>query len=138
MSIELNGYSIDSYILCEQIRQEIRNKVSIIGVFSADIVVSEFPSTFPVTIYLEIDAQTAGKIELNVRLISPGPNIVEMKVVGELASPGRSYVPLPPMPLVCAEAGSVTVEVSDGGELWHVLMARKVQAGDVDAQQTGT
>ena len=134
MSLQLNGYSIESALLCEQIRQEIQNKVSIVGVFSSNIVVGQFPSTFPITIYLEIDAEVAGEIELNVKLISPGSNRVEVKIMGEIALPGRSYIPMPAMPLVCDEPGPVTVEVSDGGEVWHTLIAREIQLGDIDGK----
>lgn len=133
MSQQLNGYSIETSILCEQIREEIRNKVSIIGVYSSNIVVGQFPSTFPISLYLELDAQRVGKIELHIRFVTPGPNTVGMKIDGELSTTGRSFIPMPTMPLICAEAGSVVIEVSDDGNVWHKLMTREIQLGDVDA-----
>jgi len=138
MNLRLNGYSIVSMILCEQVRQEIRNKVSIIGVYSSNIIVGQFPSTFPLTIYLEIDVQVIGAMELNIRLVSPGPNMVEMKVVGDITMAGLSHVPIPTMALVCSEAGPVTVEVNDGGGVWHVLTTRKIDLGDIDEQVTAS
>ena len=40
-------------ILCEDIREEVGNKKSLMGVFSGDIIVSEMPASLQICIYLE-------------------------------------------------------------------------------------
>ena len=63
--------SFRTVVVCDDIRDEIGNKKSLMGVFSGDIIVAEFPAYIQIAIYLEVLVSEDDKptdIELSMKI----------------------------------------------------------------------
>ncbi len=62
---------IETVLVCDDIREEITHKLILIGVYSGNFVVPEFPSNFFLAFYFTMTANDPGEFELNLRLSLP-------------------------------------------------------------------
>ena len=67
-------YQVLNALLCEDARKDKLEKDILIGVFSGNISVSEFPANIPLAVWLNLAVSGAGKDAINVRLTCPGRN----------------------------------------------------------------
>ncbi len=76
---------IRNVILCEDIRDEIGNKKSLMGVMAGDILVGEFPATLSVASYLEYvpDSEDGSEFSAEFRLLK-GDSLL---ISGEIRAP---------------------------------------------------
>lgn len=122
----MSNIEIRAAILCESCRQEVNNKISLIGVFPTDINVQGFPVTFPLAAYLELGGLDDGAHKLEFRITVPGSAAEGVAEIESVAGPGIGPLPFPMAMLTAQESGDVTVEIRlDGGD-WIVPIRRKV------------
>lgn len=61
---------IETVLVCDDIREEITHKLTLIGVYSGDLAVPELPSNFSLAFYLVMTAHEPGEFALNLRVSS--------------------------------------------------------------------
>ena len=64
----MDTIEVRNAILCEDIRHEIGNKNSLIGVFGGDILVAELPARIRVAVYYDAMVSVRGKIQSEIKL----------------------------------------------------------------------
>ncbi|WP_257554165.1 hypothetical protein [Sphingobium sp. CFD-2] len=128
--IKVGNFSVNSVVLCELIRPEANNKLSILGVYSSDIVVSQFPVQLGLSAYVEFTPSKIGPCEVEFRFSAPGGNS-ELKSEVEVLALGQSAMPLPTVPLVVTETGPAKVEMRVNGSDWTTILEKRVIAGTV-------
>jgi len=86
-----------SVIVCEDIRDEIGNKKSLMGVMGGDILVPNFPATLKIAIYMEYhpDAKDREHLSLEIRLLQDDTEIAKGKMESAKAIKGVATFVLP-------------------------------------------
>lgn len=67
---DLSSNVFRNVLLCEDVRAEIGNKSTIIGVFSGDVVVSEMPATLQFAVYAEYIPSRFGEVNIKFQFKS--------------------------------------------------------------------
>ena len=121
---------ITTVVFCEDIRREISNKDILIGVYSGNILLPSFPSTFNVAFWLEAVSNEVGPKELEFRIRLGGGGAV-LNVGLNFAEPNQpAGIGLPTVQIMADKPDELFFEIRDG-ENWRVLKQKKVL-------QTGT
>ena len=130
MNIDLGNAEVRAAILCEQVRPEIGNKMTVVGVFSADIMVPSFPATFLLSVYMELTIKTLGHTHYQVRFTSPTDTPAEavLDLQASFDELGGSAVPMPQIPVTCERPGQLKIEIRVVDQIWHDLIVREVVA----------
>jgi hypothetical protein len=115
-------------VLCDDVRDEIGNKKSLMGVFSGDIIVQELPATIPIAIYLEfVPVDPTKSFELSIKLSVDSDEIAKANIPVVL-NPGSSNASIIlPKGLVRFDKEStfkVTAKIDD--ELEVELVSKKI------------
>ena len=114
-------------ILCEDIRDEVGNKKSLMGVMTGDVVVGSFPVVRSVAIFMEYrpNAVDPVRVSFNFRLLQDDVEVVKAGMVSDIPA-GQSANLIMPRALMSVEKevifrilGSV-----DGGPEEEVLKKR--------------
>jgi len=114
-------------ILCEDIRDEVGNKKSLMGVMTGDVVVGSFPVVLSVAIFMEYrpNAVDPVRVSFNFRLLQDEVEVVKAGMVSDIPA-GQSANLIMPRALMSVEKevifrilGSV-----DGGPEEEVLKKR--------------
>jgi hypothetical protein len=121
-------FKITSAIICEQCRQELSNKWSLLGVFSGDILIKEFPSTFPISAFLMFDGLPLPTGNLTIRLSYPGGQV---EFAGDYeGADAMGSIALPTGSLTVDEAGDLIVEAKLNDGPWMEATRRRVKIGE--------
>jgi hypothetical protein len=88
---------IRNVIVCEDIRDEIRNKKSLIGVFPGDILVAEFPATIQFAIYMEYtpDADDGDQLSIEFRLLQDDTEMAKAKGITPIIHGQNAVLAIP-------------------------------------------
>jgi hypothetical protein len=117
-------------ILCENIRQELHGKHSLLGVFSGDVLVPEFGGVLRVAIYLELFAKQLGKIDISLSVSYNGKNIVNVQAeihYKDLRDP--AIIATPVIPVHIERPASIVVDVTCNGNTRRCI-DKRVRASD--------
>jgi hypothetical protein len=132
---------ITNVLICEDIRQEVSNQNTLVGVYAGDVVVKEFPASIRIAIYAEYVIVTQAAHDVHIRISYQGESRYEiMEVTMKVPDSAREGIAfaLPPTSLRISEKGALIVEVrsSDDGD-WLQVVAKSVEKGapaSVEAQ----
>jgi len=107
-------------ILSDDIRQEVGNKNSIMGIYSDRMVFQELPALLPkliLTVFL-IDLKTAIMPDATVKLINPkmDPVVLQIPFSVETGSGNRAILSLGFAPFKAEAPGEARIEICFGGE----------------------
>lgn len=117
-------------ILCEDVREEIRNKKSLMGVFTGDVVVSEFPARIRMAIYLEYaPIKGEGQHIIEIVLMRDEDEIARATASVDDDSKPRSII-LPQGILLLEQGGDLVVR-ANVGEVSTEVLRKSVQLGEV-------
>lgn len=118
-------------IVCEDVRDEVGNKKSLMGVFSGDVIAAEFPANLQIAFYLDYlqDTLSAGD-KIRVELEVNGSTIMGAEIVLN-ASQEVSSIIIPRAIIGFETEGTfvLNVSVNDGKRL--EVLRKKVKAGAV-------
>lgn len=64
-----DGLSVELALACEDVREEKGNKLSLMGVFSGDIIVAEMPAQIRIAFYFAVRGASVRKWDLRTRLM---------------------------------------------------------------------
>jgi len=65
-------------IMCDDIREEALNKVSLLGIYGPDIVFKKLPAVIPKLSFFARTTGGAGRYKFNFRLQGPGPDAMPL------------------------------------------------------------
>ena len=90
-------YKFRNVIVCEDIRQEVHGKWSLMGVFSGDIVVPDFPSHVQAAFYLEYvpDPEDNHKLAFEFRLLQDDNELIKGHSEAEIEKGQVATIVLP-------------------------------------------
>jgi hypothetical protein len=76
----------ESVILCEDVRDEVGNKKSLMGVISGDLIVSSFPATLPIAVFLVYQPNTDRDCEalFEFRIMQDQTEIVKAEINSQI------------------------------------------------------
>jgi len=116
-------------ILCEDVREEIGNKKSLVGVFGGDVLVAHFPAQIKVAFYVEYLPGADDTSELNFELMLGGIQAAH----GALAIPpdrkDTVTMVIPQGFIRMEKPGDIVLQVGVGSEMIEVLR-KKVYLAD--------
>jgi hypothetical protein len=117
-------------LLCDDIRKEVGNKRTVVGVFSGDVLVGSFPAVFPVAIYLHHRAHSTDEINMEFEYLLDEKSIVKMTatLIKQKGSSDDTVVDLPKVFLTFERPGNFNVDVSIDGKR-HRILSKKIMRG---------
>jgi hypothetical protein len=129
--------SVGTAILCELIRPEANNKLSILGVFTGDVILARLPSALGLSAYIEMLPHRLGKFEIEFRFMPPGGSESGFKSELEVSALGPLGLPLPTLLINLTETGPLSLQVKVDHSEWHTVLERKIILGEMTAPLLG-
>lgn len=121
---------IRNALICDDVRQEVNGKHFLIGVYSGDILVPEFPAALALSAYLEIDAPTVGEQELHIRFCGPDGPLSGIRGAIEVQDTRHALaLPTPRLPVALDRECEIAVEVSFDDKRWTTAVRKQVRLG---------
>jgi hypothetical protein len=121
-------------LVCDDIRRDTSNKDIIIGVYSADIVMSSVPHWMTIAFYLEYLPSETGEqlVELRFGLTHMGLVAVNIKIDAFDLAPVS--MPVTGLQMLIDREGELLIEASfDSKKTWQELKRKKIKVGQLPA-----
>lgn len=125
--------SIDYAILCDEIRQEDNGKLLVIGMYTGDILIGNFPGTLPLTILLhgQSDADCSVPIEIRFTVEFEDDKPFTASAGGDLNIKGTAqrkefFTPLPKVPIEFRDKGRLLIDYRIDKKRWRRLIDKRV------------
>jgi hypothetical protein len=122
-----------SVILCEDIRDETGNKKSLMGVFSGDILVTEFPAKIPVAMYFEAVFPKEEKETVVEMILLVEETIAAKATVKFPAGTERASFNFPKGTVIFAVPGSLRMNAVINGNQEYKLFDKRVYKTEPDS-----
>lgn len=120
---------VTNVVLCDDIRTERNNKLIMVGVYTADLLVPKFPANMRLALYFTVQGAPAGQHEFEVRIIATGSNSGISGTV-DVANPQDPIIVVtPPVPVVFPKAGKLKVDFKIGDSGWLKVVTKEVSEG---------
>jgi hypothetical protein len=143
-------YKVQSAVLADQIRREANGKAIIIGVYTGDIVVEQFPVNLSLAIWLEVEFPTEKTLsqfamELRIRCLAidaaaeeqfekvmPLNLVPPANKIGENSGglPLRAILNINNFPARVSEPGRIEVSIRETGKRWKKVIEKRVLTRD--------
>jgi hypothetical protein len=118
-------------IVCEDIRFEVGNKVTLVGVIAGDIFTEALPLKMPIAIYIELSSPESGSFPLNLELIVGEKVIRKIESAMDVEDPLQTGVLALPKWQVAAENDTdLCVRISFGDE-WQTIIQKRIKKADL-------
>jgi hypothetical protein len=132
-SVEHSLNNLRNIILCDDVRNETGNKLSLMGVIAGDIIVGEIPATISFALYMQYFANPdeSGKVSIQLRLFQGDTEIVKGRFEGDISEDKMLNFVLP-RALVTFEKETtfrIHANINDGEE--REILSRKIIHGTV-------
>lgn len=127
---KIGDFDIKTTILCDDVRQESgTGKYILIGVFTGDILVREFPAQVQLALYIEIDGP-AGHHDVELRLSGPqaGEGILNISLDAE--TDGVGAVTTPRITVAMESEGTFRADWRVAGGDWENILSKQVRLLD--------
>lgn len=127
----LRPKSIGAAFLCTDIIRDVSNKISVIGIFTHDIVIDDFPAKFRFALYVEV-YPSSEKSQVDFRIKIGEQELVEIK--GEAGGPMGDMIPimLSNLEAELMPNTSFKVEVRVSNDRWFAMVDKKIVLGKVE------
>jgi len=123
-------------VLCEDVREEVNRKHSLMGVYSGNILVPQFPAHLRLALYADLNLPGRGEYALSLRANYDGKEQFNLKAQIKSEKLGSSALVLPSFVLKVPDEGDFVLDYSfDGGE-WQQLMKKHVSVGEIPSLQS--
>jgi hypothetical protein len=127
-AVKINdNLAINFTIYCEDVRPELNGKWSILGVFSAELLVAEFPANLKLAFYFEAQVAAGYKTKLHTRIRLDDTQVAI--VSGDLKSDrsGITAIPIPAMILPFPKAGFISIDFSTDEINWTEVASKEMR-----------
>jgi hypothetical protein len=119
-------------IICDDVRQEINHKQTIIGAYSGDIVVANFPVALRLALYAEYVPDTVGETTINLRFMFGKVEAAQIQGSFNFQSAGSVVsMALPGLNINIPEENTLKVEASVDDAHWVPIIKKRVIRGNV-------
>lgn len=125
--------TVDTALVCDQVRYEMNGKLFAIGIYSALILVPAFPAAVHLTALARIRADEAGQQAFPVRARLNDEVVFEAEGMVETAGPHEDWLPIPLPPLQIQGARVLSLDSKIGDEPWREFFRIRVEQGTVNA-----
>jgi hypothetical protein len=119
---------IRSALVCDFVRTEDNGKSIIIGAYTGDIVVTEAPTKFSLTFWVEfLPPKTNGEIEIDLKLETPGAK--KPKTLAGTINIGpqdESTILAPVFDVDIIEPGDMVFSIRPKGGRWTQVLSKKI------------
>lgn len=112
------GLTVEAVILCDEIRTEISNKHSLMGVSVGAMNVASFPSAIKLAAYVDIVGEKKTDETLEVRWMFNGIQQVASSAAISVTPPGHVAIVMPPAPIMMPAPGELTLEYRLKDQKW--------------------
>ena len=123
--------NLRSVILCDDVRAEVGNKWSVMGVIGGDVLVPDFPAMINIAFFMQYypSPDEEGAIRLHVRLLQDDEEIVKGRLDGVIPKTGTMQFVLQRALVRFDKESSFRMMMSlEGGEEREVLSRRIIKA----------
>jgi hypothetical protein len=118
-------------LLCEDIRNELGNKRTLVGVFSGDIIVEKFPATLSLAAYFEYVPTLIGQQRIDFSVYFGNDKLFDFGGVLSVADLSVTALALPRINATIQQPGDFRIEVIAPPSSPDVLITKKVIQGPV-------
>lgn len=124
----------NNVIICEDIRQEVGNKLTLVGVYSGDIFVSEMPANIWLAMYLDFFKEESNDVSFELQLLVNGDQKLKMHGSLALDLPHQSAViGVPKFQLRFERDSEISIKAAFDGKRLRTLLSKEVRLGPVTA-----
>jgi hypothetical protein len=118
----MNKIAVENVAFCEDVRQEVGGKYTLLGVFAPELSVREIPATMSLAIWISGTPSQPGLFTADFRALDVDKNsVISGKMEGEFSSSGKSSVVIGPMPLPIQKEGEYTFEWKFADNKWEKI-----------------
>jgi hypothetical protein len=125
-------FTIESVLICDEVRKEVTNKDIIIGVYGGALLIPSFPAQAPLAVWMEIIAHTIGRHEIELKIeIAGKPGGVGIKFVLDMTGIDDPITMATPQFIIpFLEPGEVVVSIKSArDEAWRPIKTKRVIVG---------
>jgi hypothetical protein len=116
-------FTIETSLICDDVRREITNKDILIGVYSYGINVPTLPASVNLCFWMLVVPKTSGKLSIEIKIELPGaPSPALLKVEGQVTTPAHPFSMFTPQATYPVfKAGEIKLYVRPAGtERWRL------------------
>jgi hypothetical protein len=126
--LELNKtLKVEFALFCEDVREEVGNKFSAVGIFTGEIVTDTFPAKIRAAFLISIKAQSSGIFPLWIRLLLDGEKLMEgMSEMAIKEETGVANLIVPSGTIGIERPGTLTLELSLDSKKWVQVLEKCV------------
>ena len=129
--MKVGNLRIRNALLCDDIRSEINNKHTLVGVYEGDIVVPAFPCSIPAALYIEGEVKKPGDTQIVLRMSGPGNDETVFNAKFSTTTKNDAVsVPIRLPAVRMGQAGTFRFEANADNEKWVTLVEKKVGQSD--------
>jgi hypothetical protein len=124
--------NVSALVLCEDVRVEINNKYTLVGVFAGDIIVPYFPAPgVKLAVYAVVDFDTRGKRNMEFQILVAGTKIFSVQGEVDIHEPGAVGLATPQFNTTYVGESDLEVRlIIDDGKM-EAISTRRVRKGAV-------
>lgn len=132
MTDRLDSSVFRNVLFCDDVRREIGNKRTIVGVFSGDIVVSNVPAVVPLATYIEFIPISLDDNEIEFRFVVAGEPIATLKAtLGDRQMGVVAVLELPKIAIHVEHPTEVSLDAQIKDRPTQRLVTKKVLVGEI-------
>lgn len=122
-----NGITVEKVVVCEDVRFEMGNKHTLLGVLAGDVELAQFPAVFKIAAYADLVTEHANDETLETRWVFA--DSAQAGAINQFTShpPNHVAVIMPTAMLMASGPGILQLEFRLKDQDWVVVEARKVQ-----------
>lgn len=121
-------FEIEQCIACEDVREELNKKHTLVGVYSGDtILLSKIPGNLALSCFIQISIREPGEHDLLFRISGPGDHEATLKArLGFDQASGQGVIATPRIDLTVDTEGTFQFDISADNKNWVNLVTRKI------------
>lgn len=116
-------------LMCDDVRREITGKDILIGVYSSNIIILNFPSALNIALWMQFHADEAGSTLVEIRVVDQeNRQILHMGANFEIQNAGSGSFFTPPTAVLIEAPGSISLQARQADGEWTNLASLPVLA----------
>jgi hypothetical protein len=128
----MSKFTVEAVVICDDVRKEVTSKDILIGAYGGGILVSSLPATIPIAVWIELTPESAGRLDVDLRLVLPGtPGEFALRIIGDIPRGGEpTSINSPQIMCPVGAVGDIEVSVRSPEEAeWHIVKRKSVTLG---------
>lgn len=128
--------TMEYVVSCEDVREEIGNKFSLVGVINGDILTPVFPSVVKIAFFGSIVSKTGNPVELEMRILVNGKMVGSAQTKFAFNEGGKTAnLVLPQGLLNLPEPSDINLDLKIPNGDWMTLVAKKILLNPATASE---